>query len=368
MKSIKGPKAPKNPLLSDTSENGPFRLLGDIKITGNKLSLNATGEQRFALGKQRLESLLGSTAKHRIDSMQSMESALAERGQSKGMGDYNNQPQEELGGLSPIQVRTLMGCDWEEPEGPIQLSRSLTFEDLKEVPLFHNARLLIHHASQEGGIRATGAGFLNTTFVRLMLVEGKWPQRWKAEFERRAKGRLREMDIRHLHSLRLICGWAGFIKKRRDSFQITLNGRKYLDDENAHRLYRWLFLMQFQKLNLDLYDRHGLESREIQNGIEFSLCQIGRLPKSAWHNLAEVGPRLMLPFVKREITSREDHQVWNEFQINAVTQDLGYRLIEPLEIFGLVETQDKEKPLFRLSTSTEFRRTGLWDRFISFNL
>ena len=421
MKTIQGIKPPTNPILGNMGEGGSWRVLGDLKIKGGKLLFNATGERRFELGKKRLESLSGNSIRHRIDAVQSMESALANRGRSKdmggmdpsspgpaikidpadpkfaplkpgetiqdalknrsfnsldeanaflqqAMGDYNNQPQEEMGGLSPVQVRDLMACDWEDPEGPIRLNKNLSFAELAHTPLLHNARLLLQLAQQEGGIKATGAGYLDTAAVREVIHQGIWPERWADQYQRKAEGRLREMDIKYVYALRLVCSFSGLLKETRGSFQLTHHGSQMLTEEYAGRLYKRLFFVLFQHLDLDLFDRHGLFYPDIQKGIGFSICQISRIKAEGWHVMAEVAPQLLLPAVKWACTRNENPSKWNEHQIQGVVKNLGYRLIEPLEMCGLVETRDTVQPLLDLSMTTEFKVTGLFSRFISFDL
>ena len=81
-----------------------------------------------------------------------------------------------------------------------------------------------------------------------------------------------------------------------------------------------------------------------------------------------MAPKLLLPAVKQAITSDEDHTRWNEYQVEGVVKNLGYRLIEPLEVCGLVETRDLHSPLLDLSPTTEFKKAELYDRFLSFAL
>ena len=83
---------------------------------------------------------------------------------------------------------------------------------------------------------------------------------------------------------------------------------------------------------------------------------------------AEVAHKLLLPAVKRACTSDEDHSQWNEYQVQGVVKNLGYRLIEPLEICGLVETRNPGHSLLDLSPTTEFKLTEFYGRFISFYL
>jgi hypothetical protein len=54
-----------------------YLLLGKVEVTPKKLKLSVTGERRFKVGKKVLENNLGKAIRHRIDSVESMDSRLS---------------------------------------------------------------------------------------------------------------------------------------------------------------------------------------------------------------------------------------------------------------------------------------------------
>ncbi|WP_449245424.1 SEC-C metal-binding domain-containing protein [Desulfobacca acetoxidans] len=57
------------------------RILGSVQLKPGQLLMTAQGKERFALGKQLIENLLNNLIKHRLDSVQSPESMLQEKGE-----------------------------------------------------------------------------------------------------------------------------------------------------------------------------------------------------------------------------------------------------------------------------------------------
>ena len=55
-----------------------YRVLGNLKLGPDRLKLSAMGEDRFKVGKTVLEKNLEPAVKHRLDSIQTLESKLSE--------------------------------------------------------------------------------------------------------------------------------------------------------------------------------------------------------------------------------------------------------------------------------------------------
>jgi len=393
---------------------GSARLLGTITIKADRLLLEVNGDQRFALGKKRLEQLLAGRVRHRLDSLQSMQAAMAKHkvgressaaasypigsgpqfeslkpGESiqdalqsrqfesleevnafvqQHMGQYNDQPQDELGGLSPTQVSELMDCDWQDEHGPVRLSKSLSLHELADSHFLNNARLLLTQCQQRGGIKATSAGYLDTKFVREFVQAMSWPERLTTLVKGAQQGRMREMGVPQLYSLRLVAEFSGLIKKRSGQFSITQQGEKFLLEENAGRLLNRLFVVHCQEFNLDFYDRLRLEHPEVQHAVAFSLYKLGQLDDGAWHALGEAIPALMLPIVRHAITRQEDPLLWNELQVEGVIQAVSQRFLEPMESFGLLELDNTWEATGLLTEESRVRLTPLFGKFINFQL
>jgi hypothetical protein len=60
-----------------------YRILGSIKLEPGRLVTTAQGKERLAIGRQRLENVLQNLIKHRVDSVQSLESMMEEKAKAK---------------------------------------------------------------------------------------------------------------------------------------------------------------------------------------------------------------------------------------------------------------------------------------------
>ena len=60
-----------------------YRILGSIKLEPERLEMTAQGKERLAIGKRRLENILQNLIKHRVDSVQSLESMMEEKAKAK---------------------------------------------------------------------------------------------------------------------------------------------------------------------------------------------------------------------------------------------------------------------------------------------
>ena len=395
---------------------GSNRLLGWLTIQTGRLTVQVNGQKRFALGKKRLEALLAGLIEHRLDSVESLEAAMAKHraraasapppespppadfafepvkpGESiqdalknrefgsldeanaflqKAMGDYNNCPQEEMGGLSPAQVRNLMDCDWEDKYGPLRLNRSLPLADLDSVPILHNTRLLLSMCEARGGVKATGSGYLGTVFVRDLVAKMIWPPHYDVdEFIDLDNKRIRETDIHELMLLRTVLEFAGLLKRNKSKFVVSEKGKSLLTEEQAGELFATLFVTFFRVLDLDGLDPICDKEPSIQQTLAYSFHSLTKLPVDGrWLKLKDVIPAILLPSVKSALTGKENHQDWGEEDLDLALDRVQWRVIDPLyRYFGLLEWQEKDG-VEDLLERLEVRPTPLLARFLSFNL
>ncbi len=153
---------------------------------------------------------------------------------------YNAEPQADLGGLSPNQLAALLNTDWVAPDAPLRLNQRLTPGDLRDSPLFHNARTLLATLRDEGPLGATAKGNLNRAAVATLLP------RLKLDAERlddlRAVSKvINEPDVFALLQLRITLQGLGLLYRRK-GFRITARGRELLSDLKAGTLFGMLFM------------------------------------------------------------------------------------------------------------------------------
>jgi hypothetical protein len=82
IKKIQGQSIPKGQTADSFFTLGPgeesARILGSVRLERNRLILEAKGEKRFAIGKERLERVLAGLVRHREDKVKTLEEMLEE--------------------------------------------------------------------------------------------------------------------------------------------------------------------------------------------------------------------------------------------------------------------------------------------------
>lgn len=276
---------------------------------------------------------------------------------SRIMIQHNARPDPEMGGLSPVQVSALLYSDWESANCPLKLNQNLGIEELKNVSLFHNARLLLNTLIEmQGEPTATEkCGLLNRKITsrlidRLML--GKIDQVILPILKQ--KRNIDEESLKTLRILRVVCQCADLIHLRKNQYVVKKKYQDLLLDENAGKLYHQLFTAYLRKYNLGYGDRlGGLDG--IQDTMGYILYRIQKTLKE-FTSVSTVIDRIFLPAVMKELDSLPKF-VKKEFAIRI-------RLLEPLEELGIIECRWEE--VDKMPQIKEVRKTQLLDRFISF--
>lgn len=285
------------------------------------------------------------------ESLEELQSAVGAASEA-----YNRRPQEELGGLSPLQVQRLLSSDWAAPGGALSLDEGLPLETLAGARTLLNAREFLRALRDAGGTRATAAGNLNRKFVAAMVEEMTWPAGFSEGLYEYNKV-VNEEDAFPLHVVRLLLDLAGLIKRRKGAFSVTRRGEKLLDETRAGELFARLFRVQFRKMNLGYLDR-APEVPGFQQTVAYSFYHFGRAGV-AWSKPAALAPAVILPAVQEQIPRAE--------YVDYGGLILETRLLRPLERFGLVESREVPGRLPRFP-GHEYRKTPLYDRFLLFRL
>jgi len=268
--------------------------------------------------------------------------------------DYNHTPQEELGGLSPGRLGTLVWSDWNSPDSAVKFSPELTLEQVKEARIFSNARWFLSRLKEEGGAKVTGKGYLNRKFVKTASAGMVFGDNYSDVLEWIEDMTINEYDLSPLHQLRVVLKLGGLIRKIKGMFHITRRGEAMLADEKAGELFVHLFKTFFVKLDLASLDGYP-EMPEIQDTVAFSFYRLSRLAGD-WNEGEELAGHLFLPVVRQWIPGARG------------IEGLCYtRLYRPLDEFGLLALRDLpiEKPWDR---HYEVRKTPLFDRLLKFEV
>ncbi len=277
---------------------------------------------------------------------------------SKAMEEYNRRPQQEMGGLSPVQVRRLLLSEWRDERGAIFLNTALSTADLESAMIFAHARTFLAAVHQSNGVKATSKGNLNRKFVEEMVNAMDWPAGFVDDLWKYNKV-LNELDVGPVHVLRLVLTMAGLLRRTKGIFKTTNRGKELLKEERAGELYGLLFSTYFRKLNLS-YMSFGPEAPAVQHTIAFSLYMLSKHADD-WIKLETLAPFLLLPAARGQLyqPGRSDTGIY----FNSL---VCYRVIQPLESFGLLELREFGKP--GIPQNFEVRKTGLFDKFIRFHL
>lgn len=272
---------------------------------------------------------------------------------SRQVAQYNNQPQDELGGLSPHQTRRLLFSDW-LTSGPLRVSVDLGFEEVEGATFLANARCFLDAVKAENGVRATAARNLNRKFVAAMLDQMSWPDGFVAQV-RKWNRVINEDDVFPLHVLRVVLTVARCIRFTKGSFRTTGVGKDLVKAANAGALYVLLFRTFFRDFNLAYLDRCS-EDPELQHTIAYSFYRLSKLTVD-WCNADALTDRVLLETVRVPPV--------NPYLQDEPTWQFVSRIVHPLISFGLFERRDLP------GTKTwreefEIRKSPLFDRFLRF--
>ncbi|MHC4476359.1 MAG: hypothetical protein ACYTEL_11975 [Planctomycetota bacterium] len=106
----------------------------------------------------------------KLDNMSIQDLGGAQEAADKIMLEHNNTPDPALGGLTPVQTHRLLYTEWRNPDCPMKLNEELSFSDVKDAPLYHNASVLLRKlAEQKDEMTATAKGNLSRKVVQAAL-------------------------------------------------------------------------------------------------------------------------------------------------------------------------------------------------------
>ena len=267
----------------------------------------------------------------------------------------NNQPDPEMGGLSPNQVWSLLHLDWDREDCPMKLNRNLTIDDLRDSEFFHNVRAFLNILLEMKDVDTATAtsGNLNRKVVKAVFDKMRLGEKVREEIRILCKV-VNEPDVKALHVMRVVCECSGLIKRRKKRFSVLKKHLPLLSDDRAGDLFYLLFLTYFRKFNLGYYD--GLpELYSIQGTITYAFYRLQTIA-NGYVPMKGLAEKILLPVVLKEVCSLPSY--------SKSELVLSLRVIEPLESLGLVECRWEEG--IALPQVASIRKTGLFDKFIQF--
>jgi hypothetical protein len=273
------------------------------------------------------------------------------------MNKHNNSPDPVLGGLTPHQVYRLINLKWDDADFPIKFKDNLSYEDVKDAPLFHNATALMQELLlRKNENTATATGNLSRKTVMAMLdtfkIDGEYIKAVLAMSKT-----VNEYDVVPVWTTRIVCQQAGLIRKYKNKFIVTKRGAELLKSENSGKLYHLLFLTYLRKFNIGFYDRLP-DIDGIQHTIGYTIYHLNRLAKNK-ASFDNIYCKIILPAVFKELQAVETDYLKSSWIVK-------HRVIEPLEYAGLLDCHREKIKLFPEVISLKI--SPLFRNFVSFRL
>jgi hypothetical protein len=220
----------------------------------------------------------------------------------------------------------------EEPDpyrmGALALSGAHPGETLADSLLLHNARFLLAAAAAEPIATTKKLGNLNRRFVARAVEGMRWPEGY-IENVRFLNKVIDEDDLRKLNLLRIALVNGGMLRRYRGAFVTTRRGRHLIEPGREGALFLALWVASFLETNLGYSDL-------MPDDPMLQLCagriMLAALDADEWVGFDELREYVVVTF-----------GVWDEegayFGDPQLPIDLAvqWRLLEPLEDFGLLE-------------------------------
>jgi len=260
-----------------------------------------------------------------------------------------------MGGLSPADVQWLLDGDWQGSESAVRLDATLTGDELESSRTLYNARLFLEMLGAVGQVKATPRGNLPRVFVSRFRERMKAPKsRWSLP----EPGTVNEEDVEPLHITRILLELAGLVKRRKGIFSLTRTGEKLSTEGRAGELFATLFRVHFRRFNLEYLDG-APDVPEFQLSIGYTLYRFAQVG-GEWSTPHDLAGSIVLPGVGEGFTRSP---LGDPMPLIVET-----RFLRPLEGFGLAELQEQEWAPGAPGPRDLYRKTPLFDRFLSFAL
>lgn len=221
----------------------------------------------------------------------------------------------------------------EEPNpyrlGTLALSGSIAAEELAHSRLLHNARFLLAAAAAEPLAATKTLGNLNRRFVGRAVEGMRWPEGY-IEDVRFLNKVIDEEDLRKLNLLRIALVNGGMLRRHRGAFVTTKRGRHLIEPGREGALFLALWVTYFLETNLGYCDRMP-DDPVLQSCIGSIMLAVTEA-EERWVGLDELRQYVA---VGRGVWEREGDFFGDPNR--AIDYAVQWRLLEPLEDFGLVE-------------------------------
>ena len=240
------------------------------------------------------------------------------------------------------------------PTGAIRLAADFSPDELGQSAVARNALVLLHSASTGSGLKLTTTGNLSRSVVAEMCDLFTWPGFDKAEAFQFHKV-INEPDFLPLYFVHHLVETAGLVRQRKGYLKVTPVGRQVLEDPARQALQALLFHLALWAVDLGYFGL-GLHGDWPQQDIGVLLWSLSTAAND-WESPQRLTRMCTIPI---------DSVLETEWDSGTMAMEA--RILRPLWWFGLLEHRQDEIPGRRFAASHFYRKTPLFDRFLSFNV
>ena len=238
--------------------------------------------------------------------------------------------------------------------GAIRLAVDFSPEEIRQSAVARNALVLLHSVSAGRGLKLTATGNLSRSVVAEMIDLFTWPGFDKTEVFQ-FHNTINEPDFVALHFVRHLVETGGLVRQRKGYLKITSTGRRVLEDPARQALQALLFHVAQWAVDLGYFGR-GLHGDWPQSDIGVLLWSLS-VAANDWESPERLTRLCTIPI-----------NGVLEAQWDAGTMAMEARVLRPLWWFGLLEYRREEIPGRQFEASHFYRKTPLFDRFLSFRV
>jgi hypothetical protein len=235
--------------------------------------------------------------------------------------------------------------------GPIRLAADLLPDELQQSAVARNALILLRAAASGSGLKMTATGNLSRAAVAEQIDCTEWPG-FDKDLHFKNHKVVNEPEFYPLFFLRHLLQEASLARRYNGHFKTTRLGCKAIEQPGLQTL---LFFTSFWRLDLGYFTR-GLHGHWPQ-------CDIGSILWSLsvaahdWQTSKRLTRLCAVPIA--ELFDRP----WD-----TASHAMERHILRPLRWFGLLEARDVEKRPDDPVPRRLWRKTALFDRFLSFEI
>jgi hypothetical protein len=253
---------------------------------------------------------------------------------------------------------SLISANWETNEGPLFLRDDLTLAQLAGSRFFTESRLFLRLLHEDKGAQLTLQGNLTRESVASLAGRMPWSREHVSQLNRMRTKVVNELDVFPLHIIRTVSGFGGLVTRRRNRLTASRKAVELSADDQAGRLFRYLFVTFFRQLNLDdlspFRDVPG-----VQDTIPLILWAL-QMAASHWNSETDLARAVLLPELRQRADAVSPLP-------DTSASILDNEVFQPLVWFGLMECNISNHEWFKTGETRKFRKTPLFDQFLSFS-